>query len=92
MPLSGITFLVVTLRNANKDIKNPYAAEMMDKAKSLRVESNPSLDPNGEPKSISLVNMTHPSLEEALDEINPRATNPWKSCTIKCSMNIIGMG
>ena len=22
--------------------------------------------------------MTHPSLEEALDEINPRATNPWE--------------
>ena len=33
-------------------------------------------DPNGELKSISLINMTHPSLEKALDEINPRATNP----------------
>jgi hypothetical protein len=28
----------------------------MDKAKTLRVESNPSLDPNGELKSISLKN------------------------------------
>jgi hypothetical protein len=48
----------------------------MDKAKTLRVESNPSLDPNGELKSISLIKMTHPSLEEALDKINPRVTNP----------------
>jgi hypothetical protein len=31
---------------------------------------------NGEFKSISLINMTHPSLEEALDETNPRDTNP----------------
>ena len=34
------------------------------------------LDPNGELKSISLINMTHPSLEDALDEVNLRATNP----------------
>ena len=59
-----------------EDLKNPYADEMMDRAKSLRVESNPSLDPNGELKSISLINMTHPSLEEALDKINPKVTNP----------------
>jgi hypothetical protein len=50
----------------------------LDKAKTLRVESNPSLDPNGELKSISLINMTYPSLEEALDKINPRVTNPRK--------------
>jgi hypothetical protein len=48
----------------------------MDKAKTLRVESNPSLDPKGELKSISLINMTHTSLEEALDKINPRVINP----------------
>jgi len=48
----------------------------MDKAETLRVESNPSLDPNSELKSIFLINMAHPSLEEALDKINPRVTNP----------------
>jgi hypothetical protein len=50
----------------------------MYKAKTLRVESNPSLDPNGELKSIYLINMTYLSLEEALDKINPRVTNPRK--------------
>jgi hypothetical protein len=59
-----------------EDVKNSYAIEWMDKAKTLRVESNPSLDPNGELKSISLIKMTHPSLEKALDKINPRVTNP----------------
>ena len=43
----------------------------MDKDEILWVESKLNLDPNGELKSISLINMTHPSLEEALDEINP---------------------
>ena len=33
-------------------------------------------------KSISLINMTHPSLEEALDKINPRVTNPRKNFDI----------
>ena len=59
-----------------EDVKNTYAIEWVDKVGILRVESNPSLDPNGEPKLISLVNMTHPSLEEALDMINLRVTNP----------------
>jgi hypothetical protein len=59
-----------------EDVKNSYAIEWMDKAKTLRVESNPSLDPKGELKSISLINMTHTSLEEALDKINPRVINP----------------
>ena len=45
-------------------IKNPYAIEMMDKAKSSRVEPKQDLDPKGELKSISLINITHPSLEE----------------------------
>ena len=46
----------------------------MDKAKILRKEPKP--DPKGELKSIPLINMTHPSLEEALDKINLRVTNP----------------
>ena len=46
----------------------------MDKAETLRIEPKP--DPKGELKSIPLVNMTHPSLEEALDKINLRVTNP----------------
>ena len=40
---------------------------------------------NSELKSISLINMTHLSLEEALDEINPRATNPWEILDNKMS-------
>jgi hypothetical protein len=43
---------------------------MMDKAKSLRVEPKPDLHPKGELKSISLINITHPSLEEVLNKIN----------------------
>jgi hypothetical protein len=46
----------------------------LDKAKTLRLEPKP--DPKGELKSISLINMTHSSLEEALDKINLRVTNP----------------
>ena len=48
----------------------------MDKDEALRVETKPDLDPKGDLKSISLTNTTHPSLEEALDKINPRVTNP----------------
>jgi hypothetical protein len=47
----------------------------MDKDEALWVESKLGLDPNGKLKSISLINMTHPSLEEALDKITPRVTN-----------------
>jgi hypothetical protein len=50
----------------------------MDKDKALWVESKLGLDPNSELKSISLINMTHPSLEEALDEINLRVSYPWE--------------
>ena len=63
----------------------------MEKDKALWVESKLVLDPNGELKSISLINKIHPSLEEALDEINSRATNPWEILNIKCPMNVIGM-
>ena len=44
-----------------EDIKNSYAVEWMDKDKALRVEPKLDLDPKGELKSISLINMTHPS-------------------------------
>ena len=47
----------------------------MDKDEALWVESKLGLDPNSELKTISLINMTHPSLEEALDKITPRVTN-----------------
>ena len=47
----------------------------MDEAEALRIEPKPVLDPNGELKSISLISMTHQSLEEALDKINLRVTN-----------------
>ena len=48
----------------------------MDKDKALWVESKLGLDPNSELKSISLINMTHPSLEETLDKITSRVINP----------------
>jgi hypothetical protein len=47
----------------------------MDKDEALWVESKLGLDTNGELKSISLINMTHPSLEEALDKSTPRVTH-----------------
>ena len=66
-------------------MKNSYAVakEWIDKDEALWVESKLGLDSNS--KSISLINMTHPSLEEALDEINPRATNPWEILDNKMS-------
>jgi hypothetical protein len=56
-------------------MKNTYAIakEWMDKDEALWVASKLGLDSNSELKSRSF---THPSLEEALDEINPRDTNP----------------
>ena len=48
----------------------------MDKDEALWVESKFGLNPNDEFKSTSLINITHPSLEKALDKINPRITNP----------------
>ena len=63
----------------------------MDKDGALWVESKLVLDPNGELKFISLIKKTHPSLEEALDEINLRALIYVKSWTIKHPMNVIGM-
>ena len=54
----------------------------MDEAETLRVESKPDLDPKGELRSISLIIMTHPSFEDALDKINPRVTNPRENLDI----------
>jgi hypothetical protein len=68
-------------------MKNLYAIakEWMDKNEALWVESKLGLDSNGKFNSIPFANMTHPSLEEALDEINPRATNPWEILDNKTS-------
>jgi hypothetical protein len=57
----------------------------MDKDEVLWVESKLGLDPNDELKSISLINMTHPSLEKTLDKITPRVTNPWEILDNKIS-------
>jgi hypothetical protein len=57
----------------------------MDKYEALWVESKLGLDSNSDLKLISFTNMTHPSLEEVLDEINPRATNPWEILDNKTS-------
>ena len=65
-----------------EDVKNSYAIEWIDKAKTLRIEPKP--DPKGELKSIPLVNMTHPSLEEALDKINLRVTNQMEILDNEC--------
>ena len=68
-------------------MKNSYAIakEWMDKDEALWVESKLGLDSNSELKSISFTNMTHPSLKEALDDINTRATNPWNILDNKIS-------
>jgi hypothetical protein len=68
-------------------MKNTYAIikEWMDKDEALWLGSKLGLDPNGELKSISSINMTHPSLEEALDETNPRDNNPWEVLDNKMS-------
>ena len=47
----------------------------MDKDETLWVESELNSDPNGELKSTSLINMTHPSLEETLEKITLRVSN-----------------
>jgi hypothetical protein len=57
----------------------------MDKDEALWVESKLSLDSNSEFMLISLINMTHPSLEEALDKTNLRDTNPWEILDNKTS-------
>ena len=59
----------------------------MDNDEALWVESKLGLDSTSEFESISLINMTHLSLEEALNEINPRATNPWEILDNKTSID-----
>jgi hypothetical protein len=74
------------IKNCLEYTKDTYAIvkEWMDKDKALWLGSKLVLDPNGELKSISSINMTHPSLE-ALDKINPRDTNPWETLDNKIS-------
>jgi hypothetical protein len=43
----------------------------MDEDDALLLASELGLESNGELKPISLINITHPSLEEALDETKP---------------------
>jgi hypothetical protein len=50
----------------------------MDKDEALWVESKLGLDPNEELKSTSLINMTHPNLEEALEKITLRVSKQRK--------------
>ena len=52
-------------------IKNSYvvAKEWMDKDEALWVKFKLGLDPNSQLKPISLINKTHPSLEEAFEWI-----------------------
>jgi hypothetical protein len=64
----------------------------MDKDEALRLGSKLGLDPNGELKPISSINMTHPSLEEALDETNSRDSNPWEILDNKTSNECHGHG
>jgi hypothetical protein len=68
-------------------MKNTYdiVKEWMNKDETLWVASKLGLDPNGEFKLISSINMTHPSLEEVLDKTNPRDTNPWEILDNKTS-------
>jgi hypothetical protein len=66
------------LKNCLEHMKNTYAIvkDWMDEDEALWLGSKLGLDLNGELKPISSINMTHPSWEEALDETNPRDTNP----------------
>jgi hypothetical protein len=57
----------------------------MDKDEPLWLGSKLGLYPNGELKSISSINMTHSSWEKALDETNPRDTNPYEILDNKMS-------
>jgi hypothetical protein len=65
--------------------KYAIAKEWMDKDEALWLESKLGLDSNGEFNSIPFENMTHPSLEEALNKTNTRDTNPWEILDNKTS-------
>jgi hypothetical protein len=55
-------------------MKNTYAIvkEWMDKDKALWLGSKLGLDPSGELKSISSINMTHSSFEGSLRQDQPK--------------------
>jgi len=65
------------LASVNNDLYQKYKEEAF--------WSKLGLDPNGELKSLSLINKTHPSLVEDIDETNPRDTNPWEILDNKTS-------
>jgi hypothetical protein len=65
------------IRNWLECIKNSDdIAKSYWKDKEEALWSKLGLDLNGKLKSISLINMVHPSLEEDLDETNFRDTHP----------------
>jgi len=57
----------------------------MEEDEVLALSSQLGLNSNVELKSISLINKTHPSLEKALEETNPRDINSWKILENKIS-------
>jgi hypothetical protein len=68
-------------------MKNSFAIvkEWMEGDEALVLASELGLDSNGELKSISSINMIHPSSEEALDETNSRGINSWEILEDKTS-------
>jgi len=62
----------------------------MEEDEVLALASKLGLNSNVELKSVSLVNITHPSLEKALDETNLRDINSLEILKNKIS-NVIGM-
>jgi len=67
--------------------RNTYVVvkEWMEEDKTLELASKLSLNSNGELKSISLINITHPSLEKALEETNLGDINSWEILENKTS-------
>jgi len=57
----------------------------MEEDEALVLASELGLDSNGELKSISSINMIHPSSKEALDKTNPRGINSWEILEDKTS-------
>jgi len=68
-------------------IRNTYAIvkEWMEEDEVLALASKLGLNSNVKFISISLINKTHPSLEETLDETNLRDINPWEILENKIS-------
>jgi hypothetical protein len=57
----------------------------MEEDEALVLASKLGLESNGELKSISVVNITHPSLEKALNETKLRDTDAWEILENKTS-------